>query len=866
MKKLLAMVLALVMTLSLVTMANAAELSDLTDAEAVDSTYDVAVGLLVDAGIIAGYPDGSFRPQGNVTRAEMAKMICYALLGKTQAEQLPASTQVFTDVPVNFWAAKYIQYCYSQGIIGGHGDGTFAPNDNVTGYQAAKMLLVSKGYTKDGAYEGTGWEVAVATDAMKTIFLGSKTLSFDAAATREEAAFYIYNAYTSQSVQYYAGLDYYRENGAYVLGEKGTESVRDNYGRPGTKYVIKTQTGMANWFTPTYANLYDYTVMSTPVAKYITAENQCELVAAVTSAGSVDVLAGNWYVDGDKTEAPVSLSRYNTTAIVGGQGMLTEIYNEGTAKSPVWNVVQVNTFLAKVDDTSAAIYDANGHEYIPAYMDVIVYRNNVGAAANDLDLDNQAKKFEKNTYLLVQGYWSNYGDITSAGAASSFKLDVMNPVSAVAGKTGIYTWPVIEVAGSVEIDGAKKAIAEQFDLGNTGDFTKLGKTFNFFFDQYGNVIGATSNAPTDPTVYYGVISAIAWQPGYLDASYPIAKLMGFDALPVNSGNPVAIANPWVETAGDSIEGSIMVNPATVSKDYSKNDAYYLFQGEDTAFWSWTIQTNGRYEMTYVAADLFENAVITKGQPYIAVDGTDKLALDSKTQFLVVSGTDAAPVYSAVVGYENLTSMKDVDVYYVEGTEWDGETVQDYIVLDTREAIQVGATTTFLFLGHKELYRTADFVTYQAYIGTTPTTVTVKAHVGAPCTSGSECDDCLIKALGADEPALVKLQFNVAEQVLEVEDITSAKLLNSVKIADNGIVTSGADATAKIYAVGANTKYYKVTFVESISNSAANYRTVSAGSLKDLNDGTPVADAVYAFIASNGYDVTEVYYVNTVTLP
>ena len=238
MKKLLAMVLALVMTMSLVVTANAAKLSDMSDAEAVDGDYEVAVGLLTASGVIAGYPDGSFRPQGNVTRAEMAKMICYALLGKDQAEKLPVDRQIFTDVTVDNWAAKYIQYCYSQGIIGGHGDGTFAPNDNVTGYQAAKMILVAKGYTKDGAYEGTGWEVAVATDAMKDIFKASKTLSYGNAATREEAAYYIFNGFTTPSVTYISGLDVYvpmefQGGRAYVLGDVSEAAlVRDTTAVP----------------------------------------------------------------------------------------------------------------------------------------------------------------------------------------------------------------------------------------------------------------------------------------------------------------------------------------------------------------------------------------------------------------------------------------------------------------------------------------------------------------------------------------------------------------------------------------------------------------------------------------------------------
>ena len=71
MKKLLAMVLALVMTLSLAVSANAA----FKDADKVSDTYEEAVAVLNGMGVFKGYEDGSFQPQGNITRAEVATII-----------------------------------------------------------------------------------------------------------------------------------------------------------------------------------------------------------------------------------------------------------------------------------------------------------------------------------------------------------------------------------------------------------------------------------------------------------------------------------------------------------------------------------------------------------------------------------------------------------------------------------------------------------------------------------------------------------------------------------------------------------------------------------------------------------------------
>ena len=58
-------------------------------------------------GAINGYPDGTFDPTGLVTRAEAAKMICFAKLGPAMAEGLPMGPAVFDDVPASHWANKY---------------------------------------------------------------------------------------------------------------------------------------------------------------------------------------------------------------------------------------------------------------------------------------------------------------------------------------------------------------------------------------------------------------------------------------------------------------------------------------------------------------------------------------------------------------------------------------------------------------------------------------------------------------------------------------------------------------------------------------------------------------------------------------
>ncbi|MCH5184510.1 MAG: S-layer homology domain-containing protein [Oscillospiraceae bacterium] len=108
-----------------------------------DSYYNEAVGLVTALNIVQGYEDGSIRPDNTITRAEMATMILRMMGIDTVSS---AYTNAFTDVTSSHWAANYIQTAYDMGIINGMGDGTFAPDANVTYAQAVKMLVCALKY------------------------------------------------------------------------------------------------------------------------------------------------------------------------------------------------------------------------------------------------------------------------------------------------------------------------------------------------------------------------------------------------------------------------------------------------------------------------------------------------------------------------------------------------------------------------------------------------------------------------------------------------------------------------------------------------------------------------------------------------
>ena len=166
-----------------------------------------AVDMCAALNIIGGYPDGSYKPAGNIKRSEICKMICVALNGGEEPTLGTPATPTFSDVrntPNAAWAEKYIESCVSQGIVSGVGGGRFSPNGNVTGSQLAKMLLVCLGFDSDiEGYTGNAWDMNVNVRAtQKGLYKGLEGLDVSAALTRDTAAQMVWNALQAGEVKY----------------------------------------------------------------------------------------------------------------------------------------------------------------------------------------------------------------------------------------------------------------------------------------------------------------------------------------------------------------------------------------------------------------------------------------------------------------------------------------------------------------------------------------------------------------------------------------------------------------------------------------------------------------------------------------
>lgn len=89
---------------------------------------------LHQAGIVSGYPNGTFQPERAVSRAEFAKMVVLAFSFPS------ASPPIFQDVTYDYWASPFISGAQVQGWIEGFPDGTFRPQAEVTRAQAIAIL------------------------------------------------------------------------------------------------------------------------------------------------------------------------------------------------------------------------------------------------------------------------------------------------------------------------------------------------------------------------------------------------------------------------------------------------------------------------------------------------------------------------------------------------------------------------------------------------------------------------------------------------------------------------------------------------------------------------------------------------------
>lgn len=209
-KRVLALSLALMLALSLAVFA-----TDYKDQEEIDPICDESIDMLVALNVLNkdGYGDGTFRPSATITRAQAAKMI-YVICngGVDDGASVYIGANTFQDVANGSWYAGYVEYCYAVGIIAGRGNDkttgkpVFDPEASITGYELAKMLLVTAEYNPVAEqYTGENWTQNVLKHARTSGLLDNYSVVMSAAAPRQWAAVMMSNLILKVDVAQYIG-------------------------------------------------------------------------------------------------------------------------------------------------------------------------------------------------------------------------------------------------------------------------------------------------------------------------------------------------------------------------------------------------------------------------------------------------------------------------------------------------------------------------------------------------------------------------------------------------------------------------------------------------------------------------------------
>ncbi len=643
MKKFLSLVLALVMTMSLVTVSAGAK--DFTDDSEI--TYKEAVDVISALGVVDGYSGGDFRPDDVLTRGAAAKIICNLILGPTTASALNAGTAPFKDVPVTNTFAGYITYCSQQGIISGYADGTFRPTGTLSGNAFMKMLLGALGYDSSiEGYTGANWQVSVIKQARgiglddgNDEFVGSK------AVTRQEAALYAFNMLQATMVEYDQqntivvgditinttssrsdvenngkSDKYINSDGKMQFAEKYFTDLRlddsgeDDFARPSNVWTLKSDE------IGTYAKDAD--------ATYTTKVEVGDIYKDLGLNKTVAKDDVSVYVDGVsskdhpnmKDQLPVAIKKGDDDTKFGANGVLTEVFydeDDGTV-----TITEVNTYVGQVSKNVAATSKKDAYVVVST-LDV------VPSESGNLEFETN-EEFEEDAYVLYT-YSEAAEEVKSVAAAE----EVSGTVTKVINKASDDENKGLTIADTAYKTSRTVSGELLGDVSVKNDYT-------VYLDAYGYVIYIEEEELTAQD--YALVLATANKSDFVGKK---AELLFADGT-------TKVVTTEKDYSNDIADNTI------VTYKVDSDNVYTLKEVSSK-------QDKGGYNKTVKETDI-SNFVLKNDKASINVNGTAVTA-NSKTLF-VVQDTEDTDEYTAYTGIKNAPSItaasgkdRQVDVYY-----------------------------------------------------------------------------------------------------------------------------------------------------------------------------------------------------------
>ena len=832
MKKLLAMVLALVMTLSLAVSANAFK-----DDKSISDDYAEAVAVLNGMGVFKGYEDGSFKPEGNITRAEVATIvyrIYTADVAKNDKSGLYATYNKFSDMAGAGWAQGYIGYCANASLVKGYPDGTFKPSGKVTGYEVLAMILRAVGYDKNNEFSGADWALHVAQTAQQLGVLDNvaKTTDLNAPASRELVAELLFQGIQKAQVTYTPAFGYVTDKVISTktnsLGEKNfklaSAAAADKWGRPATKWTYTTGDKAT-------------TFVEKPDLTYTKAVTECDVAH---DAGLKVDTAYTLIVNGQTASTKYTVNLTDTKTTMGAQGRLFEVYDD--------TIVMIDTFLAKVTYVADITYDAQGHVKTPATITLEVY---------------DSKTAPKTTALTLKDYDANYGYAKDEYVLVNAYTDKAANSATVSGKVYNNDKQYAEIVGkATSIEGAQSVIywnAQQHNVEGTvyddavkfylDEAAQKDAKYTWYFDSYNNLIGAVEIAAATS---YGVINSIWWAGNATDGS-GVAKAnvtyvdgttaqVDLSEMTYFDDNASGIVSSKI--ANGKVTHSTGINNMVMKADgnYFYVDSYIntntnadtneLLNGHLFRF---TTKSNGTLKAVEVATYPAGANVADSGKLHsvaslavskntqVMSNGTYTLVVNSNTMFLVRSGagTSASPyTFKSVTGFTNIDNYNAAEVDWVD---LNGDNVADYVYV-------IGATTSskvtslFYFDGQQGTYTLSDG------------TWVVKGYVD-----------------GVDGEVKFA-NYDALQKTLKINSQTGYPENNTLYVVTlkDGVVQSG-HAAVDGEALNGNNEYPLSSAYNTYSNITINFVEGAAGTVaNNYSDRDTFADSLYHDYSANKY--------------
>ena len=481
-------------------------------------------------GVLAGDETG-FRPADTLKRSEGAKIVAYLMLGNKTAEAMQGSGAKFTDLPANHWAAGYMEYLASVGVMGGVGDNKIDPDGQLTGTQFAKMLLTALGYDAEiEGFVGTDWAINTQKVANQVgIFDGNRAVVGSAAVTREEAALYAFNTLKAPIVEYDStvrlstvggdiltvgnnkaqkvtttkGSDqtiswdeedaghYYVEFAERYYPDLVLESRSaatgdyelDDFGRPSrrwsfNKVAIDTYSaiaGLVNTYTKKVSQKDLYDLFGKNAYDNLT-KGETALVSTIDGVRQNQLTVGNVTYDYVSPAIIDStyMNRNNTSAVNGtANGVVTEVYMDEDSN------IYLATYHTWVFQAVADYDSAKDSIALTAAGDTAINLSNRTLKSDDFE---EIKDFKADDYILVTA-------TVNSSNANLYDVQTVAKAELLTGTVDTYTYSATTAAGSnVTLDGVKKEYNATAGADTKNNNFTIGQKATVVLDKYGYII------------------------------------------------------------------------------------------------------------------------------------------------------------------------------------------------------------------------------------------------------------------------------------------------------------------------------------------------------------------------------------------